>query len=62
MELVVKGMTCGGCVRAVERAVGKVPGVEAVNVTLEGGRVEVRGAADRAAVEKAVVEAGYEVA
>lgn len=62
MDLVVKGMTCGGCVKSVERAVGRVAGVSAVTVELDGGKVEVQGEATRDAVVTAIVKAGYEVA
>ena len=62
--LSVEGMTCASCVRRVERAILKVPGVEsaAVNLATEGARV-VYDPADagpedlRSAVEKA----GYAV-
>ena len=62
MDFVVKGMTCGGCVKSVERAVGRVAGVSSVKVELDGGKVEVQGDVAREAVETAIVKAGYEVA
>lgn len=62
MDFVVKGMTCGGCVKSVERAVGRVAGVSGVKVELDGGKVEVEGAVERAAVVAAIEKAGYEVA
>src|SRR5215217_3745503 len=34
MTLPIEGMTCASCVRRVERALTKVPGVESANVTL----------------------------
>ena len=57
----VEGMSCGHCVAAVGEEVGAVPGVGAVDVDLEAGRVTVRGEgfAD-GAVLAAVEEAGYE--
>ena len=30
----INGMTCGGCVKTVEKALQKIDGVESVNVTL----------------------------
>ena len=30
----INGMTCGGCVKSVEKALKTIEGVEAVNVTL----------------------------
>lgn len=56
----VGGMTCGGCVAAVKRAVETaVPGAVAT-VSLERGEVEVRGG-DVAAAKAAIVAAGFEV-
>ena len=55
----VDGMTCGGCVAALTRALQKaLPGLE-IEVKLEGGQVRVAGAHDPATVEKAVEEAGF---
>ena len=62
--LAVQGMTCGGCARTVERSVQEVPGVLGATVDLPSKtvRVEVDPArAGRAAVEDAVVRAGYAV-
>lgn len=56
----VVGMTCGGCVRSVERVVGRLEGVEAVRVELDGGKVEVDGNVEGPAVIAAVVKAGFE--
>lgn len=58
-ELKVTGMSCGHCVGAVERALRAVPGVEAVQVSLEGGRARVQGQADADALVAAVKEEGY---
>ena len=62
-EYRVTGMTCDHCVRAVRGEVAAVDGVEAVEVELASGRLEVRGAgvADED-VRAAVEEAGYAVA
>jgi copper ion binding protein len=57
----VTGMTCGHCVAAVSRAVKAIPGVENVSVDLASGQVVVDGPADKAAIEQAIVEEGYEV-
>jgi len=60
----VTGMTCGHCVAHVTEEVQAVPGVNEVQVTLEGGRMVVTSDApvDFAAVKEAVAEAGeYEV-
>ena len=59
----VEGMSCDHCVRAVTRELLLTPGVSAVDVDLEGGRLVVTGrAVDDDAVRAAVDEAGYEVA
>ena len=59
----VKGMTCGNCVRHVTEELQGVPGVSNVDVTLETGAVVVTSETDvdEAAIEAAVVEAGYEL-
>ena len=57
----IKGMTCQHCVRAVERALGKVPGVRAVRaVDLERGRAQIDGSPDEQAVIAAIRAEGYE--
>jgi len=64
MTLSIGGMTCAACVNHVEHALNKVPGVTeaTVNLATEKARVTfIPETADRAAFEKAVAEAGYEV-
>lgn len=62
ITLKVKGMTCGGCVKAVTRAVQAVPRVEQVAVDLASGEVRVEGAADLPALRAAIEAAGFEPA
>ena len=61
IDLVVAGMTCASCVRRVERALLRVPGVTAAEVNLATGRARVittgPGLAPLAA---AIAAAGYE--
>ncbi|NUR83440.1 MAG: heavy-metal-associated domain-containing protein [Nonomuraea sp.] len=59
----VEGMTCGHCVGSVRAEVGKVAGVEAVEVDLATKEMVVTSGApiDHAAIESAVAEAGYEL-
>ncbi len=57
--LAIEGMTCGGCVRAVTRALSAVPGVTGVDVDLEQARAMVRGTAPAAALAAAVERAGF---
>jgi copper chaperone CopZ len=40
-ELAVEGMTCGGCVRAVEKKLTSLAGVSAARVNLAGKAAEV---------------------
>ncbi|MFI5782730.1 heavy-metal-associated domain-containing protein [Nocardia sp. NPDC051570] len=60
----VTGMTCGHCVSAVQKEIGRIDGVSSVDVDLATGRVLVESAApiSDAEVVAAVDEAGYEVA
>ncbi|MBM2811049.1 MAG: heavy metal translocating P-type ATPase [Chloroflexi bacterium] len=60
----VTGMTCASCVRRIERALGKVPGVGQANVNLATERATVvydPGATSLAALRQAVEKAGYGV-
>ena len=59
--LKIEGMMCQHCQNHVEKALQAVPGVESVVVSLEEKNARVTGNADRAALEAAVKEAGYEV-
>ena len=60
----IQGMTCASCVGRVEKALAKVPGVYAVTVNLatEQARVEADAGVSLAALEQAIVAAGYTVA
>jgi copper chaperone CopZ len=57
----VTGMTCGNCVRHVQKALEQVDGVSSVKVELESGtaRVEHDGRAALASLVAAVEEEGY---
>lgn len=58
----IDGMTCGGCVLSVEKALGRVPGVKKVTVSLERKEAEVEGdGLDKAILANAVEDAGYDV-
>ncbi|MHA6163439.1 heavy metal translocating P-type ATPase [Pseudomonas sichuanensis] len=61
LELQIGGMTCASCAGRVERALGKVPGVEQISVNLasERAHLEVLQAVDDAALIAAVEQAGY---
>ena len=58
----VKGMTCGGCVRHVEKALRNTPGVTAVTVDLARATATVEGTATFEALAAQVAEAGYDLA
>ena len=64
IKLSISDMTCASCVRRVEKAIEKVPGVAsaAVNLATEKADVTFAGAPDAAAVAEAVRKAGYGVA
>ncbi len=64
MTLNVKGMTCGGCVRSVERVLKAIPGVSAVEVSLEDGKVRIDfdGGPASGQFAGAIEGAGFEVA
>src|SRR5579883_3637309 len=64
-EFVVEGMTCASCVRRVERALSRVPGVESAAVNLATERATVvyhPGVAGLAEFRAAVGQAGYQIA
>ncbi len=60
-EIVIEGMTCSACVRRVEKALGKVPGVAEATVNYATEKALVKH--DRSLGSKeliaAVVKAGY---
>lgn len=63
VTLAIDGMTCASCVRRVERALAKVPGVETARVNLATERADVTvatGPGDRDQLIAAVRRAGYE--
>lgn len=67
MDTVVKvaGMTCQGCVKSVTRVLAALPGVEAVEVSLERGEAALRHDPSKAGIEdfrRAVADAGFDAA
>ncbi|MGY2176665.1 heavy metal translocating P-type ATPase [Pseudomonas azotoformans] len=60
-DLPISGMTCASCAGRVERALGKVPGVQRVSVNLanERAHIEVLGQMDPGVLIAAVDKAGY---
>ena len=60
MTLPIQGMSCGGCVRNVRHALGRLPGVRVDNVSVGQATVSYDpGVTDRAAIVAAIERAGY---
>lgn len=60
--LLVEGMSCGHCEKAVKDALDELDGVKLVNVNLDSKKVEVEGEKLQDNILKeAVEEAGYHV-
>ena len=58
----VPDISCDHCKTAIEGEVGKVFGVDSVEVDVAGKTVQVDGHASEDAVRGAIEEAGYEIA
>ncbi len=41
-QVAIKGMTCGGCVKTVEKALGQIEGVKTVSVSLAPPQAVIR--------------------
>ncbi len=60
--LKIEGMTCASCVKAVERSVGKIPGIESASVNLATEKLSAAYDPDKVSIsdiKKAVDKAGY---
>jgi len=56
----VKNVKCGGCVSAIENGLKDLPGVESVEVTIDGGKVTVNGSdLSRETLSAKLQELGY---
>jgi copper chaperone len=65
IEIKVSGMTCGGCERSVQKALTSHAGVKDAKADRNAGVVAVEfdpAVIERAALEKAITEAGFKVA
>jgi copper chaperone len=60
-HFVVKGMSCGHCVRAVTNAVTAIDPQAQVQIDLASGQVDVTTQASAEAVSAAIAEEGYEI-
>jgi copper chaperone len=64
VELRVEGMTCGGCVKSIQNALNGRDGVSDATADLDTGTVSIDfdpNLIQQAALEKAIVDAGFEV-
>ncbi len=64
LHLPVEGMSCGGCVSSVQKALMALPGVEDAVASLDGHCVDVRFDAARStreALVDAIERAGFDV-
>ncbi len=60
IELRVQNVKCGGCVKAIQDGLARLPGVGDVQVEIETGRVRVEGEdLDRDRIAAALAELGY---
>ena len=56
----VKNVKCGGCVSAIENGLKEMPGVENVEVLIDGGKVTVSGSdLSRERISAKLSELGY---
>lgn len=65
LNLSVRGMTCGNCVRTVERKLASTPGVTKVTVDLESAKADIEydaGLVRPEVLANAVRDLGYDVA
>ena len=65
LDLSVRGMSCGNCVRTVERKLASTPGVTKVSVDLASAHASVEyddGLVKPEVLANAVRDLGYEVA
>ncbi|RAI57514.1 heavy metal translocating P-type ATPase [Roseicella frigidaeris] len=60
-SLPIAGMTCAACATRVQRALARVPGVEAASVNAASERAEITGTAPLPELVAAVARAGYAV-
>ena len=60
-ELIVEGMSCSHCVKAVETEIGRISGVKGVRADLKNKTVTVNhdGSVSNEALAQAVEEAGF---
>lgn len=65
IELKVEGMTCGGCVKSIQNALGEQQGVSEATADLDSKTVAVEfdeAVIQAAAIKDAIEAAGFDVA
>ncbi|WP_353571750.1 heavy metal-associated domain-containing protein [Candidatus Albibeggiatoa sp. nov. BB20] len=58
-QINVENIKCGGCANSIQKGLLKIDGVEAVEVDIEQGAVNIEGSADREALIKSLLSMGY---
>lgn len=59
-DFTVKNVKCGGCVKAIQNGLQTLPGIAAVEVSIDGGKVSVSGdRLDRTQIAAKLSELGY---
>ena len=61
IELVVEGMSCGGCVTRLTAMLKQVPGVDVENVVVGSAQVQAGDAVTTEMLAHAVAKAGFEM-
>jgi copper chaperone len=65
IELKVDGMTCGGCVKSIQTALGSQPGISTAVADLDSAIVKVEfdpAVTEENAIRAAIEAAGFDVA
>ncbi|MCM2533030.1 copper chaperone CopZ [Neobacillus pocheonensis] len=64
VTLIVNGMSCGHCVKAVEGSIGELQGVKKVSVDLAKGKVDIEFDANLVSlntIKETIDDQGYDV-
>ncbi|MDH3327563.1 MAG: heavy-metal-associated domain-containing protein [Gammaproteobacteria bacterium] len=60
LNLKASNVKCGGCVSNIENGLQDVEGIDAVSVTIDGGKVSITGTnLNRDAISNKLIELGY---
>ncbi|MEN9699543.1 MAG: hypothetical protein RLZZ301_741 [Bacteroidota bacterium] len=59
MELFIENLKCSGCVNTVKKGLIAIAGVEAVEVDLAKGRIQIEGAVAAEIVRETLLKMGY---